>query len=116
MYIVFNNSAPSCMCDVNRTRHHYNTCRSTASYTVPHVIGQGSKSFTFNGIKLWDELPCESIQQKHIFKKECKNILMSQRKRKVNLYFSVFIYLFIFNIFYILFYYLLTGASFYMFM
>ena len=68
------------LCDVNRTRHHYSTRQSTAPHIVPHVKSQGSKSFIFNLIKLWDELPCEvqSIQQKHIFKKDCKNIVMSQ--------------------------------------
>ena len=30
---------------------------SLNSYVVPHVKGQGSKSFKFNGSKLWNELP-----------------------------------------------------------
>ena len=72
MYNDFNNSPPSYMCDVSRTRHHYSIQQSTATHIVPHIKGRGSKSFTFNGIKLWDEHLCEvqSIQQNHPF--QCK--------------------------------------------
>ena len=71
MYNVFNNAAPSYMCDMNRIRHLYNTRGSNAFYVVRHVKGQGCKSFKFNGIKLWNELPVNvnTIQTKYVFKK-----------------------------------------------
>ena len=49
---------------------------------MPHVNGQGCKSFKFNGIKLWNELPVnvKTIQTKYMFKKECKTILINRMK------------------------------------
>ena len=81
MYNVFNNAAPSYMCDMNRIRHLDNTHGSNASYIVPHVK-RGCKSFKLNGIKLWNELPVnvKTIQISYVFKKECKTILMNRMK------------------------------------
>ena len=68
MHNVFNNAGPCYMCDMNRIRHLYKTHKSNASYVVPHVKGQGCKSFKFNGIKMWNELPVnvKTIQTKHV--------------------------------------------------
>ena len=68
---VFNNAAPSYMCDMNRIRHLYKRCGSNASYVVPHVKGQDGKSFKVNGIKTWNELPVnvKTIQTSYMFKK-----------------------------------------------
>ena len=68
MYNVFNNAAPSYMCDMNRIRHLYKTLGSNASYVVPRVKGQGCNSFKFNGIKMWNKLPVnvKTIQTKHV--------------------------------------------------
>ncbi len=45
---------------------------------------QGSKSFKFNGSKLWNELPTnvKHVQQKIRFKKECKALLMTRMKEQ----------------------------------
>ena len=49
MFNIFNNVAPSYMCDINRISHCHNICQSDSAYVVPRVKGQGSKSFKFNG-------------------------------------------------------------------
>ena len=80
--MFFNNAAPTYMYDMNRIKHIYDTRGSNASYAVPHVKGKGCKSFKFNGIKLWNELPVnvKTIQTKYMFKNECKTILMNIMK------------------------------------
>ena len=84
MFNIFNNVAPSYMCDINRISHRHNTRQSDSAYVVPGVKGQGSKSFKFNGSKLWNELPTnvKHVQQKNRFKKECKALLMTRMKEK----------------------------------
>ena len=84
MFNIFNNVAPSYMCDINRISHRHNTRQSDSAYVVPGVKGQGSKSFKFNGSKLWNELPTnvKHVQQKIRFKKECKALLMTRMKEK----------------------------------
>ena len=84
MFNIFNNVAPSYMGDINRISHRHNTRQSDSAYVVPGVKGQGSKSFKFNGSKLWNELPTnlKHVQQKIGFKKECKALLMTRMKEK----------------------------------
>ena len=45
MFNIFNNVAPSYMCDINRISHRHNTRQSDSAYVVPRVKDQGSKSF-----------------------------------------------------------------------
>ena len=84
MFNIFNNVAPSYMCDIYRISHRHNTRQSDSAYVVPGVKGQGSKSFKCNGSKLWNELPTnvKHVQQKIRFKKECKALLMTRMKEK----------------------------------
>ena len=84
MFNIFNNVAPSYMCDINLISHRHNTRQSDSAYVVPRVKGQGSKSFKFNGSKLWNELPAnvKHAQQKKRFKKECKTMLMTRMKHR----------------------------------
>ena len=84
MFNIFNNVAPSYMCDINRISHRHNTRQSDSAYVVPGVKGQGSKSFKFNGSKLWNEMPTnvKHVQQKIRFKKECMALLMTRMKEK----------------------------------
>ena len=72
------------MCDINLISHRHNTRQSDSAYVVPRVKGQGSKSFKFNGSKLWNELPAnvKHAQQKTRFKKECKTMLMTIMKQR----------------------------------
>ena len=44
MFNIFNNVAPSYMCDINRISHRHNTRQSDSAFVVPGVKGQGSKS------------------------------------------------------------------------
>ena len=66
MFNIFNNVAPSYMCDIDQISHRHNTRQSDSAYVVPRVNGQGSKSFKFNGSKLWNEIP---VNVKHAQKK-----------------------------------------------
>ena len=83
MFNIFNNVAPSYMCDINRISHRHNTRQSDSAYVVPPVKGQGSKSFKLNGSKLWNELPTNAkhAQQQNRFKKECKALWMTRMKQ-----------------------------------
>ena len=87
MFNIFNNVAPSYMCDINRISHRHHTRQSDSAFVVPGVKGQGSKSFKFNGSKLWNELPTnlKHVQQNNRFKKECKALLMTRMKEKVEM-------------------------------
>ena len=84
MFNIFNNVAPSYMCDINRISHRHNTRQSDSAFVVPGVKGQGSKSFKFNGSKLWNELPMnmKHVQQKNRFKKECTCAVDDQNERE----------------------------------
>ena len=84
MFNIFNNVAPSYMCDIDQISHRHNTRQSDSAYVVPRVKGQGSKSFKFNGSKLWNKLPVnvKHAQQKNRFKKECKTMLMTRMKQR----------------------------------
>ena len=75
------------MCGINGISHRHNTRQHDSAYVVPRVKGQGSKSFKFNGSKLWNELPTnvKHAQQKIPFKKECKALMTSMKqKEKMN--------------------------------
>ena len=51
---------------------------------VPHVKGQGSKSFMFNGAKKWNELPnyMKCIESKDDFKDTRKQYLFKKMEEK----------------------------------
>ena len=82
MFNIFNNVAPSYMCDINRISHRHNTRQSNSAYVVPRVKSQGTKSYI--GSKLWNELPTnvKHVQQQIRFQKECKALLMTRVKEK----------------------------------
>ena len=63
----------------------------TRGHAESYVKGQGSKSYTIDEIKLWNELPNEVqfIHQQHIF-----NVRIVIYPMKMKEYFSVFINLF----------------------
>ena len=73
------------MCDVNTVMHQYITCRSPASYVVPHIMGQWSNSFTFHEIKMWNELPFEAqSKQQHNYKRNLRTINESNESDSEN--------------------------------
>ena len=45
MFNIFNNVAPSYMCDINLISHRHNTRQSDSAYVFPRVKGQGSQYF-----------------------------------------------------------------------
>jgi len=82
MYSIFNNSAPSYMCNVDLVCHSHHTRRSNLCFVLPQVKTQGSNSFKYCGIKLWNDLPfnVKCAQTKDEFKKRCKGFLMNKMK------------------------------------
>ena len=57
MYSIHTKCAPSYLCNVEPVNHQYSTRRSSQAYVLPNVKSQGSKTFIFNAVKLWNELP-----------------------------------------------------------
>ena len=84
MYNIFHKTAPSYMCNVEIICHGHNTRGSNLSFAIPHVKSQGSKSFKFNGIKLWNELPrkIKESDTKRDFKSKCKEHLMKKMENE----------------------------------
>jgi hypothetical protein len=54
------------------------------SYVIPPVKTQGSKTFMYNGAKLWNELPVKikSANTKDLFKSKCKTFLFNKMSLK----------------------------------
>ena len=80
MYSIFNQTAPSYLCDIPLVSHRHNTRQSNFSFVIPTIKTQGSKTLMYNGIKLWNDLPnsiklCES---KSVFKCKIKVYLMEK--------------------------------------
>ena len=86
MYSIYNGTAPSYLCNFKKVSeiHSYSTRHSNMSYVIPHVKSQGSKSFTFNGAKLWNNLPMyvKNETTKDGFKLKCKEYLFSQMSKQ----------------------------------
>ena len=74
MYSIVNNIAPSYLCTIKRVSHSYQTRWSSFSFTLPKVKTQGSLSFSYNSIKLWNSLPLfiKTAETKDDFKSKCK--------------------------------------------
>ena len=59
MYRVHSGTAPKYLCDLKPVSHRYRTRQYNQSYQLPNVKSQGSKTFKYSSIKLWNELPSE---------------------------------------------------------
>ena len=79
MYKVAYGSAPSYMMDLVRSvgNSRYNTRRSNMAFVLPAVKSRGQTTFTYNGIRLWNNLPncIKVVESKNLFKSQCKNHL-----------------------------------------
>ena len=78
MYKLSQGTAPSYLrTNVNLVAHTHNTRSSYLSYSIPQVKTQGSKTFNFNAIKLWNNLPTGIKTSQNIsgFKTKCKKTL-----------------------------------------
>jgi len=84
MYNVFTGNAPSYFCNIIDVTNHSHSTRSQSHFILPHVKGQGKKSFKFNGIRLWNQLPSSirSCDSKENFKKQLKQDLMLRMKNE----------------------------------
>jgi hypothetical protein len=78
-----NGRSPDYMCEhfiSQDSVHNYSTRLSQkGGYCLPKVKGQGSKSFAFSGIKLWNDLPVELVEINRLqsFKVAIKSHLMN---------------------------------------
>ena len=83
MFKVRNNEAPGYMNDyfvAQDSVHEYNTrLQNKGGYCLPKVKGSGSKSFSFLGSKLWNNLPSNITRLENIkhFKVATKSYLMT---------------------------------------
>ena len=86
MYSILKRTGPSYMCNFELIGHSYGTRKSKLSFVIPHVNTQGSYSFKFCGIKLWNELPLniKNSVNKSEFKSKCKTFLFDKMKRIEN--------------------------------
>ena len=80
MYNVYYGKAPSYLCSFDNVSHSHNTRNKNMSYIIPHVNSQGSNSFTFNGAKLWNNVPLsiKAVESKDNFKYKCKLYLFNK--------------------------------------
>ena len=79
MYNIYYGKAPQYLCTFEKTSdiHSHRTRHSNMSYVIPRVGTQGSKSFMFNGAKLWNNLPSQIklVNTKEGFKYKCREFL-----------------------------------------
>jgi hypothetical protein len=78
MYNIHRKTAPSYLCNIQPVSHSHNTRKSKLSYIVPSIQTQGSNSFKYNAVKLWNNLPLniKESENKDSFKTKCKAHLM----------------------------------------
>lgn len=86
MYNIFHGLAPTYLCTFKRVAdiHSHNTRKSENCYVVPHVKSHGSKSFMYNGAKVWNNLPkyIKCTKTKDDFKNKCKKYLFNTMQDK----------------------------------
>ena len=83
MFGVYNNTAPKYLCNIKHVSHQYNTRSRDLAIEIPDVKTQGSKTFQYTGIKLWNSLPLNirELDQKTVFKKEVRSFLFKEMHR-----------------------------------
>ena len=91
MYKIYHGEAPSYMCNLACVNHSHVTRNSSMSFIVPQVKSQGLKSFSYNGIKLWNGIPAciRQITSKDDFKFKCKNHMFSVMRHESHSEFTV---------------------------
>ena len=82
MYCIHTKCAPPYLCNIVPVSHSYSTRKSSMSYVLPNVKSQGSKTFKYNAIKLWNDLPnsVKESDSKESFKRNCKLYQMEKMK------------------------------------
>ena len=87
MYNVFTRTAPSYLLNgLKFVSHSYNTRSSRLAYVIPKVNTQGSHTFYYQGIKLWNSLPIflKESNSREEFKKGCKKHLSNKMRELEN--------------------------------
>ena len=80
MYNVFTGCAPSYICNMMASSRSHST-RLNSDFIIPHVKTQGLKGFRYNGIKLWNALPNNIMDEsKDKFKDKLKVHLFQKMK------------------------------------
>ncbi len=81
MHKIYYETAPSYMCETSLVHnvHSHNTRRSKMTFVLPHVKSFGRKTFIYNAIKLWNNLPTETkmVLDKKVFKVKCKELFLN---------------------------------------
>ena len=91
MYNMYHGEALSYMCNIAQVDHNHETRNRNMCFVVPQVKTHGSKSFTYIGIKLWNDLPCtiRETNSKEDFTSKCKKQLFNQMKSEAKSVFTV---------------------------
>ena len=71
--------------------HNHATRNRNMSFVVPQVKTHGSKAFKYNGLKLWDDLPCNigETNSKEHFKSKCKKHTFTQMNSETKSVFTL---------------------------
>ena len=85
MFKVFNEKSPSYILQqFNRSsgQHGHSTRNHDFNFVLPTVKSQGHSTFSFRGVKLWNNLPSSirASTSTNVFKFKCKRYLMSEMK------------------------------------
>ena len=91
MHKIYHGDAPTYLCNLAKVSHSHNTRNSQRSFVIPQVKSHGSKTFTFNGIKLWNSLPkhLKCVKSRDEFKSKCRSHLFNVMKNEEQSEFTV---------------------------
>ena len=80
MFKISQGIAPTYLNKAVHVTHSHNTRRSNLAFSVPQVKSQGAKTFNYNGIILWNNLPNEikTSLTVSVFKSQCKVYCLNQ--------------------------------------
>ena len=70
----------------SKIQHSHNTRYNNDSYVIPNVKGVGTKTFVYNGTKLWNNLPInlKKCDCKDVFNSKCKKYLFEIMSKEEN--------------------------------
>ena len=91
MYKIYHGEVPSYICSMACVHHNHATRNRNRTFVVPQVKTHSSKSFKLNGIKCWNDQPCNirETNSKEDFKFKCKKHLSKQMKSEAKSVFTV---------------------------
>ena len=81
MYNIRQQSSPKYMLELFKSSSHtYNTRYNQEAFEISYVQTHGKYAFSYNGVKVWNDLPIElrKCETKHSFKTKCKKVMMQR--------------------------------------